>query len=178
MLKPQKEHSLDDLFSVVYEELRHIASAVRKNEGEITISSTGLVHEAWLKLRNSPALGAKSPSHFKAIAAKAIRQVLVDEARRRKAHKRGHDGQFFFVPLDEAAHATAQSDQELLFLDDALQELARMSARQSQVVVDRFFGGMSVEETSEVLGVSASVVEREWRAARAWLATRVRPHAG
>jgi len=174
-VQPEPQPGLDDLFSVVYEELRRIASFVRKGEAHATISSTGLVHEAWLKLKLSPAFAAESPAHFKAIAANAMRQVLVDEARRRGARKRGGSGETIFVSLDDAALAAGSSDEELLVLDADLKELARLSPRQAQVVVDRFFGGMSVAETAEVLGVSESAVERDWRAARAWLASRPQP---
>src|SRR5580704_9655560 len=106
--------ALNELFSVVYEELRRIASYVRKNEAHATISSTALVHEAWLKLKHSPFFVAESEAHFKAIAANAMRQVLVDEARRRGARKRGGSGEAVFVPLDEAVKTVATSDEELL----------------------------------------------------------------
>jgi RNA polymerase sigma factor (TIGR02999 family) len=181
MLEPQKQSTeagaLNDLFSVVYEELRRIASYVRKNEAAATINSTALVHEAWLKLKHSPSFVAESEAHFKAIAAHAMRQVLVDEARRRGARKRGGAGEAIFVPLDDAVLAAGSGDEELLVLDADLKELARFSPRQAQVVVNRFFGGMNVTETAEVLGVSESAVERDWRAARAWLASRARPAA-
>ncbi|HTT60913.1 MAG TPA: ECF-type sigma factor [Bryobacteraceae bacterium] len=180
MLEPQKtpgpgNGALNELFSVVYEELRRIASYVRKNDANATISSTALVHESWLKLRRSPSFAVESEEHFKAIAANAMRQVLVDEARRRSARKRGGAGEAVIVSLDEAEPAVACSNDELLVLDANLQELARLNSRQAQVVVNRFFGGMNVDETAGVLGVSASAVERDWRAARAWLASRVRP---
>jgi len=172
MLEPQ---NLNDLFSLVYEELRRIASYVRRNEAAATMSSTALVHEAWLKLKNSPSFAAESEAHFKAIAANAMRQVLVDEARRRGARKRGGAGEARIIPLDDSVHAASTGDEELLVLDADLQELARLNPRQAQVVVNRFFGGMNVAETGAALGVSESVVERDWRAARAWLSSRSRP---
>ncbi len=175
MLEPEKARLLNELFSLVYEELRRMASFVRRKEANLTMSSTALVHEAWLKLRHSPPFATESEAHFKAIAANAMRQVLVDEARRRGARKRGGSGETIFVPMDDAIGAAVSGDEELLVLDSYLDQLARLSPRQSQVVVDRFFGGMNVAETAEMLGVSASVVERDWRAARAWLASRVRP---
>ena len=172
---PDEELSLNDFFGIVYEELIHIASFVRKNESHQTINSTALVHEAWLKLRNSPPFVAKSLAQFKAIAANAMRQVLVDEARRRGARKRGGSGEAIFVPLDDAVlAAAASSDEDLLVLDADLKELERLNPRQAQVVVDRFFGGMSVAEAAEVLGVSESAVERDSRVARAWLASKAR----
>jgi RNA polymerase sigma factor (TIGR02999 family) len=167
--------SLNAFFGLVYEELLHIASYVRKNEAHETINSTALVHEAWLKLKSSPPFVAESQAQFKAIASNAMRQILVDEARRRGARKRGGSGETIFIPLDDRVPAPVSTYEELLALDDDLRELACRSSRQAQVVVDRFFGGMSVSETAEVLGVSESVVERDWRAAKAWLKSRVLP---
>ena len=172
---PEDKRALDDLFSLIYEELRRLASFVRKNEANATLSSTALVHEAWLKLKDSPALAAKSPLHFKAIAAKAMRQVLVDEARRRSARKRGGSGEAVFVTFGDPGEETASCDAELLSLDAALEELARLSPRQAEMVENRFFGGMSVAETAALMGVSESAMERDWRAAKAWLAGRIRP---
>ena len=166
---------LDDLFSLVYEELRRLASFVRKNEAGVTLNSTALVHEAWLKLKDSPHLSATSPAHFKAIAARAMRQVLVDEARRRSARKRGGAGEAVFVTVDNVVESVVGTDEELLALNSALEELARLNARQAQMVEDRFFGGLSVAETAAVLGLSESAIERDWRAARAWMAGRIRP---
>jgi len=152
-----------------------MASFVRKNEAGVTLNSTALVHEAWLKLKDSPHLSATSPAHFKAIAARAMRQVLVDEARRRSARKRGGAGEAVFVTVDNAVETVVGSDEELLALNAALEELARLNARQAQMVEDRFFGGLSVAETAAVLGLSESAIERDWRAARAWMAGRIRP---
>jgi RNA polymerase sigma factor (TIGR02999 family) len=175
--------SVDDLFSLVYEELRRLARAVRHHEMHATVNSTALLHEAWMKLRDSPSMAAKSPEHFKAIAARAMRQVLVDEARRRGARKRGGAGEVSFVPFNEAAdHESAETgalqDEELLALHAALDELGTRSARQAQMVECRFFLGMNVTDTAAVLGVSESVVERDWRATKAWLGSRVRPGKG
>ena len=172
---PEARRALDDLFSLVYEELRRLASFVRKNEAGVTLNSTALVHEAWLKLKDSPHLAATSPAHFKAIAAKAMRQVLVDEARRRSARKRGGAGEAVFVTVDDSVETMASSDEELLALNTALEELAQLNARQAQMVESRFFGGLSVAETAELLGVSESAIERDWRAAKAWMAGRIRP---
>lgn len=163
----QKRQVLDDVFSLVYEELRSLASAVRRREAGTTLSSTALVHEAWLKLKDSPHLAETSLSHFKAIAAKAMRQVLVESARRRNAQKRGA-GEVIAVDAENCASATT-FDLELLGLDQALKELSAMNARQAMVIEYRFFGGLSVSETAALLDVSESVVERDWRAARAWL---------
>ncbi len=178
---------VDHLFSLVYEELRRLASMVRRNEANATISSTALLHEAWMRLRDSPPLGSTSLAHFKAIAARAMRQVLVDEARRRSAQKRGGDGEAVFLSFDEAADgalgvgasgAGATTVEELLALDAALTELAGRSPRQARMVECRFFSGLGVTETAAVLGVAETTIERDWRAAKAWLASRIRPNPG
>jgi RNA polymerase sigma factor (TIGR02999 family) len=166
------ETGLDDLFSAAYEELRRLAGLVSRNDAGLTLGPTALVHEAWLKLAQSLRLAPQSRLHFRRIAARAMRQVLVEAARRRQAEKRGGP-EVSFVTFDDAldgAHATAD---ELLDLDEALNELARLDARQAQVVEARFFGGLEVVETAELLGVSEATVMRDWRAARAWLALRL-----
>lgn len=181
MLGPQKTRAeerraaLDDLFSLVYEELRRLARFVRKNEASATLNSTALVHEAWLKLKDSPHLAATSPAHFKAIAAKAMRQVLVDEARRRSARKRGGAGETIRVTLGDSADEAACCAEEVIALDVALEALAQLSPRQAGMVESRFFAGLNVAETAGLLGVSESAIERDWRAAKAWLASRIRP---
>jgi RNA polymerase sigma factor (TIGR02999 family) len=172
---PEERRALDDLFSLIYEELRRLASFVRKKEVNATVNSTALVHEAWIKLKDSPPLAAKSLPHFKAIAAKAMRQVLVDEARRRSARKRGGAGEAVFVIFGDATEEMASCDDDLLTLDAALEELARLSPRQAQMVESRFFGGLNVAECAALLGVSESALERDWRAAKAWLAGKIRP---
>jgi RNA polymerase sigma factor (TIGR02999 family) len=168
----EKRRALDQVFSLVYEDLRRLASVARRREPNITLNSTAVVHEVWMKLKDSPHLAATSLPHFKAIAARAMRQVLVDEARRRNSQKRG--GEVILVTLDESPDPAASTDAELLALESALEELAEMNARQARMVELRFFGGLSVAETAEVLGVSESVIERDWRAARAWLANTLK----
>jgi RNA polymerase sigma factor (TIGR02999 family) len=167
---------LDDLFSVIYEELRRLAAFIRRNEVNAPVDTTALVHEAWLKLKSSPPLAAKSLSHFKAIAARAMRQVLVDEARRRNARKRGGAGEAILVSFGDGTETMASCAEELLVLDAALKELASLSPRQAQVVESRFFGGLSAVEIAAELHVSESAIDRDWRAAKAWLAGRIRPH--
>jgi RNA polymerase sigma factor (TIGR02999 family) len=171
---PQERRALDDVFSLVYEELRRLASFVRRGDGSVTINSTALVHEAWLKLKDSPHLANTSVPHFKAIAAQAMRQVLVDAARRRNAQKR-RAGEAVSVTPQSSAAEMATFDIDLLALDAALEKLAGLNARQAQVVECRFFGGLSVPETAALLQVSESVVERDWRAAKAWLASTILP---
>ena len=163
--------ALDDLFSAAYDELRRLAATVRRNDPAATLSPTGLVNEAWLKLADSPGVAHTSPLHFKRIAARAMRQVLVEAARRRNADKRG--GGAPVVTFDEAMSAVTTAD-DVLGLDAALEELTRIEPRQALMVESRFFGGLDVAETAELLGVSEATVLRDWRAARAWLGRELR----
>jgi RNA polymerase sigma factor (TIGR02999 family) len=167
----ETRRAIDTLFSLTYEDLRRFASRACRKNGHITLSSAGLVNEAWLRLKDSPRFASVSPSHFKAVAAKAMRRILVDEARRRNARKRGGGA---FVPLDDAAQTMISCQEELLDLDAALDELERISPRQARMVEVRFFTGLGANETAELLGVSESAMERDWRAAKAWLRTRLR----
>lgn len=170
---PIDRGTLDELFSVTYEELRRLASSVRRNDPDASISPTGLVNEAWLKLAASPPLRVTSHLHFKRIAARAMRQVLIEAARRRQAEKRG--GGAPIITFDEALSSTAStSAEELLALDAALDQLARINPRQATMVESRFFGGLEVSETAELLAVSEATVLRDWRAAKAWLAVELR----
>ena len=122
-------------------------------------------------------MGATSPLHFKRIAARAMRQVLIEAARRRQARKRGGDAEAAIVTFDEAVHGRAASAEGLLELDAALRKLARMEPRQATMVEVRFFGGLDVTDTARVLGVSEATILRDWRAARAWLARELRRSA-
>ncbi len=173
---PQDRQALDDLFSLAYEELRRLAASVRRDEVGATLSPTALVNEAWLKLAASPQVADTSPLHFKRIAARAMRQVLVDAARRRNADKRGAGAAL--VTLDESLEPAVASADEVIALDGALEELHRVNPRQAQVVEHRFFGGLEITETAELLEVSEATVLRDWRAARAWLAHELRGPAG
>ncbi len=159
---------LDELFSVTYEELRRLAASVSRGDSGATLSPTALVNEAWIKLADSPPVGVTSRLHFTRIAARAMRQVLIEAARRRQAHKRG-DGKAW-VTFDESLEAAPAGADDLLALDDALEALARLSPRQALMVECRFFGGLDVRETAILLEVSEATVLRDWRAARAWLA--------
>jgi len=165
--------ALDHLFSVTYEELRRLAASVKRSDPNASLTPTTLVNEAWLKLAGSPELAATSPLHFKRIAARAMRQVLIEAARRRQAEKRGGKGAVF-VTFDEALETPVSTDQELLALDGALEQLAKLNPRQAQMVEGRFFGGLDVAETAQMLEVSEATVLRDWRAARAWLAVQLR----
>ena len=164
--------ALDELFSITYEELRRLAAAVRRNDPNATLSPTALVNEAWLKLASSPEFAATSAAHFKRIAARAMRQVLVEAARRRTARKRG--GGAPMVTFDEDTFPPEAGSEQVLALDTALEALARLEPRQALIVESRFFGGLDVRETCEILGISEATVLRDWRAARAFLAHELR----
>lgn len=164
--------ALDDLFSVTYEELRRLASSVRRNDPSATLSPTALVNEAWLKLANSPAFKSASQLHFKRIAARAMRQILVEGIRRRRSAKRGGDEPSLVV-FDEATDGAPPTGREVLALDAALDALARLQPRQALLVETRYFGGFDVAETAALLGVSEATVLRDWRAAKAWLALQI-----
>jgi len=165
--------TLDQLFTVTYEELRRLAASVRRDDPNASLSPTALVNEAWLKLASSPPFQLTSRLHFKRIAARAMRQVLIEAARRRGARKRGRG--FTAVTFDEAVQAAPSGAEDLLALDAALEQLAQVSPRQATMVESRFFGGLDVAETAELLGISEATVLRDWRAAKAWLAQEMRP---
>lgn len=171
--------ALDELLPLVYEELRTLARRQRRRAagaaGE-TINTTGLVHEVYLKLVGADRIGATGRAHFFALAARAMRQVLSNQARARRTGKRGSgqpaialEAVAEIVGEDRSAHADT-----LVALDDALNELARRSARQSRVVECRFYAGMSVAETALALGVSEPTVKRDWALAQAWLYRELR----
>jgi RNA polymerase sigma-70 factor, ECF subfamily len=163
---------IDALFSAVYAELRRMAAGQRRRtcHGN-TLNTTALVHEAYLKLVRQEQAEWQDRSHFYAVAATAMRQILVNYAERRLAAKRG--GGAVHVPLDEADPVAPEAAPELLALDRALQELAALNERQARVVECRFFAGLGTRETAEVLAVSRATVDRDWAAASAWLRARL-----
>ena len=171
---PEERRALDEMFSVTYEELRRLASTVKRNDPAATYTPTALVNEAWLKLAKSPRFVTTSPLHFKRIAARAMRQVLVEAARRRHSYKRGGDGAAAFVVFGDPAVEPGMDREDLLALEDALTELERLEPRQALLVESRFFGGFDVAETAVLLDVSEATVHREWRVAKAWLKHRLR----
>jgi RNA polymerase sigma factor (TIGR02999 family) len=173
---PDDRLRMDRLFSATYEELRRLASSVRRDDPSATLNPTALVNEAWLKLAGAPEIATESRLHFKRIAARAMRQVLVEAARRRHARKRGGPDAAF-VTFDDALDGSAEGgtgSEALLALDAALDALAQWNPRQARMIESRFFGGLDVAETAELLGVSEATVMRDWRAARAWLAMELR----
>jgi RNA polymerase sigma factor (TIGR02999 family) len=165
---------MDDWFSAAYKELRRLAASVKRNDARATISTSTLVHEAWMKLAGSPGLAPESELHFKRTAACAMRQIVMDEARRHSAYKRGGRGVALFVTLDDSLEVPVSCDQDLLRLDAALDALTRVNPRQAELVQLRFFGGHEVAEASALLGIAESTALRDWRVAKAWLAAEVR----
>lgn len=168
-MRTADRETVDQLFSITYEELRRLASTVRRGDPSATLSPTALVNEAWLKLAESRKLPATSKLHFKRIAARAMRQLLIEAARRRNAGKRGGGGELT-VTFEEALQRVPSGNQDLLHLDRALDDLAKMNPRQAVMVESRFFGGLDVPEIACLLSVSEATVLRDWRAAKAWLA--------
>ena len=162
--------ALDRLIPLVYDELRRLAHVVRSDRRRATINTTGLVHEAYEKLLPSD-VEWQDRTHFFRVAARAMRQVLIDGARKRQAEKRG--GSHTDVTFDEQLYERPINDEELIMLDDALDRLAQMDSRQARIVECRFFAGLTVEETANALDISAPTVYRDWRAARAWLAMQL-----
>jgi RNA polymerase sigma factor (TIGR02999 family) len=160
--------NLERLFPLVYDELRVIAHRQLGGERpDHTLRTTALVHEAYLRLVDDTRVTRKGRAYFFGAAARAMRQILVDHARRRNAEKRG--GGRENISLDNADLAVDRFAHELIDLDRALDELAKLNPRHARVVECRFFGGLDVDETAETLGVSARTVKYDWALARAWL---------
>ena len=164
---PASPAAVRDLFAQVYEELRRVAaSALRQERADHTLQPTALVHEAFLRLAKAESLAVLSRGHLFALAAQAMRRILVDHARTHRAQKRGNG---LRIPIDDIDAPSPAPDVDLLALDRALVALAAIDARQAQIVELRFFGGLTVDEAAEVIGMSARTVKREWHMARAWL---------
>jgi RNA polymerase sigma factor (TIGR02999 family) len=162
------QHALDQLTPVVYDELRRLAASyMRRERQDHTLQSTALVNEAYLKLVDQKNVVWQNRAHFFGIAAQMIRRILVDHARAHKAEKRG--GGAGVLSLDEAIGVPERRDVEILSLNDALTRLTELDPQQGRIVELRFFTGLSIEETAEVVGVSPATVKREWASARAWL---------
>ena len=166
-LSSGESEGLSAVLPLVYDELRKIAHRYLRNErlGH-TLQSTALVHEAYLRLKKQDAGQFENRAHFVAISAQLMRQILVEYGRRRRAAKR--DGGQRLI-LEDALQLGHDKRMDVVSLDDALEELAKLDARQSRIVEMRFFGGLSIEETANVLGISPATVKREWATARLWL---------
>jgi RNA polymerase sigma factor (TIGR02999 family) len=153
---------------LVYRELRQLAHHyLRKERSDHTLQSTALVHEAYMRLAGQSPPQWQNRAHFFGIAAHLMRQILVEHARGRATAKRG--GGATMLALDESLSSAAQNDIDIIVLDKALQQLTEMDAQQGRIVELRFFAGLTIEDTSEVLGISPATVKREWVTARAWL---------
>jgi len=180
-LQEGNEAVLDELFALLYDELRGLAHRQRRRwQGDDTLDTTALVHEAYLKLVGHARITVESRAHFLALASKAVRHILCNYARARGTERRG--GGLERLPLDEwKAHpgqvvlSQEQAD-ALAALDDALRRLGQVDPRQSKVVECRFFGGLTIEETATAIGVSPRTVRRDWAVAQAWLHREMKPH--
>ncbi len=168
----EQRESLNEFLPQIYDELKRIAayklSLERKNH---TLQATALVHEAYLRLIDQHSVDWKNRSHFFAIASEMMRRILVNYAEGHKAKKRG-SGQTL-ISLDDIDLPAAESEVDLIFLNNALTELAEFDSLQAKIVELKFFAGLTTEETAEVVGVSESTVRREWRMARAWLTAKL-----
>jgi RNA polymerase sigma factor (TIGR02999 family) len=162
-----RREAFDELFPLLYNELRRLATShLRKERGGHTLRATALVNEAYLKLVHQDGIRCENRAHFFAVAARAMRCLLVDHARARQAAKRGGGAR---AVQTELAGLTAAPDVDLVALDEALGRLAKADPRQGQLVELRFFGGLTIEELARVLAISPATVSREWATAKAWL---------
>ena len=162
------QDALDALMPLVYSELRQLAQHyLRRERSDHTLQSTALVHEAYLRLAGQSPPPWQNRAHFFGIAAHLMRQILVEHARSHGAAKRG--GGATRMTLDESLAIAQQKDVDVIVLDKALRDLTELDAQQGRIVELRFFGGLTIEDTSEVLGISPATVKREWVTARAWL---------
>lgn len=161
--------ALDKLLPIVYDELRRLASSFLNREHAVSLQTTELVHEAYFKLTNQRAVDWENRGQFFAIAAQAMRRILIDAARTRKSLKHGIEK----ISFDDAPTISVEVDQNLLALDDALIELETFDADQCRIVELRYFAGLTIEETAEVLKISPATVKREWAIARAWLYKKI-----
>lgn len=165
------QEPLDELLPLIYSELRAVAAnCLRHERVDHTLRATALVHEAYLKLAGSLEPRLQTRAHFVGIAARAMRQILVDHDRARRTRKRGGEAKKISLELVGPIELPGSSKQvDLLALDDVLRALESIDAQQAQIIELRFFGGLSLDETAQVLGVSTATVKRDWAMARAWL---------
>lgn len=167
-LNAGEQSALNQLMPRIYNELKHIAHRqLAREHSDHTLNTTGLVHEAYIRLIDVNRIEWASRAHFFAMAARMMRRILIDYAVQRRAQKRG--GGQLQVPLEEAALVPDEQSGELLELDAALQRLEAIDSRHARVVEYRIFGGMSIEETAQALDISPATVKRDWNMARAWL---------
>jgi RNA polymerase sigma factor (TIGR02999 family) len=166
-LEAGNPRALDELIPLVYAELRSLAASYLRGEGEgATLQPTVLVHEAFLRLIDQRTATWQNRAHFFGVAARVMRRVIIDHARRRKAERRGGGR---FVTLDEESGGSIDEPGDLIRIDEALAELEKLDERRARMVELRYFGGLTIEETAQVLGVSPMTVKRDWQLAKAWL---------
>jgi len=161
------------LLPLVYDELRRVAAGyLRRERPDHTLQPTALVHEAYLRLIDQTRVDWKNRAHFCAVASDMMRRILVDHARKHQAVKRG--GGETRISLDEAVSFPREAEIDVLAVDEALLDLARLDPQQGRLVELRFFGGLTLDETAEVMGLSRSTVQREWNMAKAWLYNQIK----
>ena len=175
-LSDGNREALDKLLPLVYQELRRLAhNFLRGERSEHTLQTTALVHEAYLKLIDQRSVNWQNRAQFFALSATAMRRVLLDNARKHVSAKRGKGEK---ISLEDAAEISVESNENLIALDIALQELEEIDERQSKIIELRYFGGLTIEETAEVLKISPATVKREWVFARAWLYQKMSAECG
>lgn len=160
--------AFDQLFPIVYERMRQLAHQRLRSEPDASLNTTALVHEAYLRMVDSPRVDLRDRGHFLGLASRVMRHLLVDHARARKAGKRGLGAAS--MPLEDAAWLADDRVDTVAELDEALQRLDAIDERRARILEQRYFGGLTLEETAEALGISLATVKRELRSARAWLA--------
>jgi RNA polymerase sigma-70 factor, ECF subfamily len=164
-----RREALDDLMPIVYADLRRLAGGyMRREAADHALQPTALVHEAYVRLIDQKQVKWRNRAHFFAVAAGMMRRILVDNARRRRAEKRGGNWERVTLAGDEIA-ANGEADIDVLSLHEALERLAEFDPQQERIVEFRYFGGLTIEETAEVVGISPATVVREWTIAKAWL---------
>lgn len=167
-----KRKGLDEFLPLVYDELKKIAAyKLSLERGNHTLQATALVHEAYLRLIDQHSVDWQNRAHFFAIASEMMRRILVNYAESHNAKKR-NEGKTL-VSLDDVENLAGESEVDLIFLDNALKELAEFDEKQAKIVELKFFGGLTNEEAAEVMSISESTIKREWRMARAWLTTKL-----
>lgn len=163
-----KRDVVDELLPIIYDELKRIAANyLRKERSDHTLQPTALVNEAYVKMIDITQVSWQNKAHFLGVAANQMRRILIDHARHHNAQKRG--GEFHILTLNEEIDKADEQSAELIALDDALNELAKMDPTKAKIVELRYFGGLSTDETAEVLGVAPITVKRHWKMAKAWL---------
>lgn len=176
-LRKGNPRAASELIPLVYDELHRLASRyMRRERANHTLQATVLVHDAYLKLVDQRSIDWRGRAHFFGVAAQVMRHLLIDYARAHARYKRNQGQEA--VPLDKVLVFSRQRSAQLLDLDDALKQLAKLDPRQERIVELRFFGGLSVEETAEVLGISPITVKRDWIVAKSWLYRRLRGSRG